>query len=160
MIYWSLALGAIADDLPLVMSRYWRFSHSALVRVAALQHCGSHLWDELIALPLRPRPVALWASQQGPDPIDLLLWLGTSRAHDNPDRVCRLLSPILNLLADHPRGDTPPLVSGNWLRDELGLEGADIGKALAQLRSLEICGTIVDAIQARQYLVSHFPEKC
>lgn len=160
LLRWCLALAAVKEDLPLMVAHRWRFSRAALSRIAPLNHLSPQLWQEALSLPRRPRPVALWALQHGPDPVDWLLALGLSRAEE-PDRVAALLSPLLNLVACLPEpGRVPPLIDGNWLRNEYGLEGVELGAALSEVRRAEIRGIVASAEEARQYLAGSLRKNC
>jgi poly(A) polymerase len=59
LLQWCRALGAINAELPLMTAHRWRFSRTALSRIAALRTLAPHLWQELLHLPHRPRPIAL-----------------------------------------------------------------------------------------------------
>lgn len=160
LLHWSHALGVINAELPLMMAHRWRFSRNALSRIAALRSLTPQLWQELLNLPRRPRPIALWALNHGPDPVDLLLALGALQ-DDEADAVRNQLAPIMALLAELPEVKRlPPLVNGSWLKSELGAEGMELGAILAQLRLAEIDGVVNDAVDARRYLVRHYLEKC
>lgn len=160
LLQWSRSLGAINAELPLMTAHRWRFSRTALSRIAALRTLAPQLWRELPNLPSRPRPIALWALQYGPDPIDLLLTLGALQ-NEETAAVSKVLIPKLNLLAELPDVKRlPPLVDGNWLRTELGVEGVELGVIHAELRLAEIGGVVSDADEARRYLIGRLPEKC
>lgn len=160
LLRWCLVLGAIKEDLPLMVAHRWRFSRAALSRIAPLHHLTPQLWQEALSLPCQPRPVALWALQHGPDPVDLLLALGLSQL-DKPDRVVALLSPLMNLVARLPDpGRVPPLVDGNWLKSEYGLEGVELGAALSEVRRAEIRGVVAGVEEARQYLARSLRKNC
>lgn len=160
LLRWFRALGVINAELPLVTAHRWRFSRKALFRIAALRTLAPQLWQEMLSLPRRPRPIALWALQHGPDPVDLLLALGVLQ-NDETNVVRRQLAPLLELVAELPDVKrVPPLVDGNWLKRELGVDGVELGAIHADLRLAEIGGVVGDADEARQYLVRRQPEKC
>ena len=160
LLRWCLALGVIKKDLPLTMAQRWRFSRAALSRIAPLHHLTPQLWQELLNLPRRPRAVALWALQHGPDPVDLLLALGLSQ-WDEPDTVRDRLAPLLKLIAGLPDPRRiPPLVDGNWLKNEFGLEGVELGATLSAVRRAEIDGVVGNVDEARHYLVRRIRKNC
>lgn len=160
LLRWCLALGVINRDLPLMVAQRWRFSRAALSRIAPLHHLTEQLWQELLRLPCRPRPVALWALQHGPDPVDLLLALGLSQP-DEPDTVRNLLAPLLKVIAGLPDPRRiPPLVDGNWLKNEFGLEGVELGTTLAAVRRAEIGGVVNNVEEARRYLARCIRKNC
>jgi len=157
---WCRTFGVINPEQPLILAHSWRFSRIALSRIAALRNLSPQHWRELLNLPRRPRPIALWALQYGPDPIDLLLALG-ALGNDEPDAVRNLLAPILDLVAELPDAKrVPPLVDGSWLKMELGVEGAELGAIHENLRHAEISGVVSNVDEARQYLVHRFPKRC
>jgi len=53
----------------------------------------------------------------------------------------------------------PNLVDGTWLADELGLEGAMIGVALATLKRAEIYGGVANVDAARSFLRREFGKR-
>lgn len=152
LLLWCHALGAIDAEVPLDLARRWRFSRAAQTRIAALRRTASPLWEELPGLPCRPRQVALWALQYGPDPVDLLLSIGLSRDVAVEDVCCRL-RPYLEAVAElgNP-AQVPPLVAGEWLMRELAVTGAALGAALDTLRRAEIAGVVSNCEEARQFL--------
>lgn len=155
LLRWHCLLDVIGRELPLTLARRWRFSRNALGRLDALRGIGPELWQALQALPAFPRPAALWARQFASDPVDLLLVLGLLNA-DEPKAVQERLTPWLRLLAELPDPKlVPPLVGGDWLQKELGLTGAAIGAAQADLCQAEIRGEVRDADEARRYLAKN-----
>ena len=152
-------LHAVEASLPLRLARNWRFGRLATARLAALGNLRGMLWNDLARLPHRPRAIAQWALQSGPDPVDLLLGIGL-QADLPPLETARKLIPFLALLGelDDVR-QVPNLVDGTWLADELGLEGAMIGVAQSALKRAEIYGGIADIDDARRFLRREFGKR-
>ena len=158
LLRWHCLLDAVEQGLPLKLARRWRFSRQALDRLAGLGRIVPDLWRELQSLPSAPRPVALWARQFAPDPVDLLLTIGLLR-EEEPMAIREGLAPRLRLLAELPDPRrVPPLVAGGWLQAELGFTGKAIGTAQAMLLAAEIHGEVRDAAEARHYLLARHPE--
>jgi poly(A) polymerase len=158
LLHWHCLLDAVEQGLPLTLARRWRFSRLALGRLTGLGRIVPELWQELQNLPSAPRPVALWARQFAPDPVDLLLTIGLLR-EDQPMAIQESLAPRLRLLAELPDPrQVPPLIAGNWLETELGVTGKAIGAVQAELIAAEIHGDVSDADEARRYLLARHPE--
>jgi poly(A) polymerase len=159
LLIFNAVLHAIETTLPLRMARNWRCGRVATARLAALAGIRSVLWAELARLPHRPRAVAQWALQFGPDPVDLLLGVGL-HADLPPLETARRLIPFLALLGDLDEvRQLPNLVDGTWLADELGLEGAMIGVALAALKRAEIYGGVANVDAAHSFLRREFGKR-
>jgi poly(A) polymerase len=158
LLRWHYLLDAIDRELPLTLARRWHFSRNAIGRLAALRAIVPELWRELLVLPAAPRPLALWARQFSPNPVDLLLALALLHEDEPSATVDLLISWFLLLteLAD-PR-QVPPLVAGGWLQHELGMEGEAIGAAQADLCRAEIRGEVRDAGEASRYLLARHPK--
>lgn len=158
LLRWHFLLSAIDPGLPLKLARRWRFSRPALGRLSGLGKVVPDLWQDLQSLPSAPRPVALWARQFAPDPVDLLLALGLLLDLE-PMTVRESLAHRLRLLAELPDPkQVPPLVAGGWLQTELGITGKMIGAVQAELVAAEIRGDVRDADEARRYLFALHPK--
>jgi poly(A) polymerase len=149
LLLWHDCLRQVDPRLPLALGQDWRFSRLAMRRLAALSSITPDYWDELLVLPRRPRPLALWAQQRGRDPFDLLLAMALQQA--DPSTCATRLTEWLELLGEVDNLQALPcLVDGEWLRDTLGLDGPAIGAVLAALCQAEICGKVVTVADARR----------
>lgn len=158
LLRWWRVLGCINPEQPLMLAYRWRFSRGGLSRIAALGQLTAQPWAELVNVPCRPRPVALWARQYGPDPFDLLLALGLLRS-DDAETVRDALLPYLQALAGLADArQVPPLIDGRWLMSALGKDGAELGAIHAMLRRAEIEGVVSTAEEARDFLRRRFPK--
>ena len=159
LLLWDHGLRHIIPELPLSLARAWRFSRGATQRLAALANLSPGLEAELLDLLHRPRVIAQWALQFGPDPVDLLVALALQSQEDPGTSIVRL-SGWLELLAgcDSLR-QLPALLDGDWLTSNFALEGPALGMALAELRHAEIHGELKDAADARRFAYRNFSAK-
>jgi poly(A) polymerase len=159
LLLWHHVLRHLGPELPLSLARAWRFSRGGTQRLAALVCVSPGLWGELLELPPRPRVIAQWALQYGPDPLDLLMALALQSQEDTATVIARL-SGWLELLAscDNLR-QFPALVDSAWLTSNFALEGPALGMALAELRRAEIRGELENAADARRFAHQHFSAK-
>jgi len=151
-------LRQVNTGLPARLAQEWRFSRSTSQRLSALTGILPTCWRELLALPDRARPLALWCRQHGPDPVDLLLALALR--HEDTHVFSPLLIKWLELLgATSARYPLPALLDGNWLRVTFGLDGPQVGAVLEALGQAEIRGEVADVADARRFANNWIEEK-
>lgn len=139
---------------PQVFFSRWRCSRNTTSLGASLVALPSERFDELTHLGPGRRGRALWAATLGPSPCDHLAYLPVL-SEEPAARAVEKILPILDSLRAVMRdGRIPDLVDGEWVRKELGLEGAAIGRALNSLRHAEISGQVGSAEAAKEYLKS------
>jgi hypothetical protein len=159
LLLWNHGLRQLAPELPLALARAWRFSRGATQRLAALANISPGLAAELPVLPQRPRVIAQWALQYGPDPVDLLMALALQSQGDATVTIARL-SGWLELLAGcDGHWQIPALLESAWLTSNFALDGPALGKALAELRRAEIRGELENAADARRFAHRNFSAK-
>jgi len=159
LLLWHHGLRHLGQELPLSLARAWRFSRGSIQRLAALACITPGLWDELLELPPRPRVIAQWARQYGPDPIDLLVALALQSPEDTAtasDRLCGWLELLDGCEHLH---QLPALLDSAWLTSNFALQGPALGAALAELRRAEIRGELENAADARRFAHQHFSAK-
>jgi hypothetical protein len=113
----------------------------------------------LLELPPRPRVIAQWALQYGPDPIDLLITLALQSQEDTATAIARLTGWLALLASCENLRQLPALVDGTWLTSNFALEGPALGMALAELRRAEIRGELENAADARRFAQQNFSAK-
>jgi hypothetical protein len=159
LLLWHHVLRLLSPELPLSLARAWRFSRGGTQRLAALAGVSPGLWGELLELPPRPRVIAQWALQNGPDPIDLLMALALQSQEDAATAIARLSGWLELLTSCENLRQLPALVDSAWLSSNFALEGPALGMALAELRRAEIRGELENAADARRFAHQNFSAK-
>jgi poly(A) polymerase len=132
----------------------WRCSRNTTSLGTSLVTLSPERFEELTHLGSGRRGRALWAATLGPSPCDHLAYLPVL-AEEPAGRAVEKILPILDALRAVMRdGRVPDLVDGDWIREELGLEGGAVGRALNSLRRAEISGQVGTAEAAKEYLKS------
>jgi hypothetical protein len=130
----------------------WRFSRNTTSLGASLAALSAQRCNELAGLALGRRGRALWAATLGAPPCDHLAFLpvlAEMSAHLAVEQILPILDDVRAVMCD---GRIPDLVDGEWVKEELGLEGEAIGRALSSLRHAEIAGMVRSAEAAKEYL--------
>lgn len=139
---------------PRVFFAGWRFGRNTTSLGASLVALSPRRLEELAALACGRRGRALWAASLGTSPGEHLVFLPVL-ADGPPTLAVEQILPILDdVQAVIGDGRIPDLVDGDWVKEELGLEGEAIGRALSALRRAEITGQVRSAEEAREFLRS------
>lgn len=130
----------------------WRFSRNTTSLGVSLAALSAQRCKELAGLAPGRRGRALWAATLGAPPCDHLAFLPVL-AEMPADLAVEQILPILDdvraVICD---GRIPDLVDGEWIKEELGLEGEAIGRALNSLRFAEISGQVRSVEAAKEFL--------
>jgi poly(A) polymerase len=147
----AVFLRAYTDhDLESTLVGRLRLSRRNATVVSSLVQLPGSLARQYPQLPAG-RGRALWSAALGPSPVDSLLLLAAidQELRQTP---ALLLPAVADLEAHSSDGRIPDLVNGEWLQQQLGLSGPQIGQALEALRQEEIAGRIADRTAAETFL--------
>jgi len=130
----------------------WRFGRNTTRIGASLAGLSPQRFNELTNLACSRRGRALWSADLGPGPCEHLAFLPVLVELPVDLAVGQVLPFLDDVRATLRDGRIPDLVDGDWVRNELGLSGMEIGKVLQSLRIAEIEGRVWIVETAREFL--------
>lgn len=147
-------LSGYAPAEPRAFFAGWRFSRNTASLGSSLLALPPRRLEELAGLACGRRGRALWAATLGTGPCEHLVFLSVL-ADGPPTLAAEQILPILDdVRAVIGDGRIVDLVDGEWVKEELGLEGEAIGRALSSLRRAEITGEVRSVEEAKAFLRS------
>jgi len=145
--------GYAAPDLRALLAGNLRLSRSNIAVLMALTGLDPEKATEFKSLDCGPRGQALWAGSLGLHPVEHILFLGAIAPvlRVSPERVVEVLCAYRDL---EECGRIPDLVTGDWIRERLGLpQGPLIGEILGRLRLEEISARVQTPEDAEKFVL-------
>jgi tRNA nucleotidyltransferase/poly(A) polymerase len=153
LILWTLMLVRIGKDLPAKLADEWMLSRKAQTNIRGLSAVDGSTLEDLSGVHHNERSFARWAHKKQVTPKMLLLSLAVIEPEHHADLITSWV-PFLDSLKGESLDD---LVSGHWLRSELGLQdGPEMAKALLRVRDAEISGKVKSTADAHKLLILHY----
>ncbi len=134
--------------------RRWSLSRKGLRLLQDLLALPADLAGLIASLPETERGQALWVEQLGPLPGEVLRFLAAG-AELSEEALIRLEGAFSAYRQLAVQGRVPDLVSGDWLRSNLGIaDGPQLGRLLDEVRQAERAGRVKTRVEGEKLLKS------